>query len=74
MAGPRERLDPDVILDMAFWVFLSGLVGARAFYCFEYWGTDIHSLWDVFQYWKGGIVYYGGIVGGIVGFFVYRSF
>ena len=70
----REHLDPEVILDMAFWVFLSGLVGARLFYCIEYWGSEINSLWDVFQYWKGGIVYYGGILGASAAFFVYRHF
>ena len=46
--------------------------GARLFYCIEYWGTEIQSLWEVLQYWKGGIVYYGGLIGGSVAFFVYR--
>ncbi len=68
----REHLDPDVIADMAIWVCLFGMVGARLFYCYEYWGHDIKSLWDVVQYWKGGIVFYGGIVGGAIAFFVYR--
>ena len=35
----REGLDGDVILDMGFWIFVAGLVGARLFYCIEYWGT-----------------------------------
>ena len=30
----REKLDPEVILDMAFWIFLIGLIGARLFYCY----------------------------------------
>jgi phosphatidylglycerol:prolipoprotein diacylglycerol transferase len=68
----RERLDAEVIWDIAFWIFLFGMVGARLFYCFEYWGTKINSVWEAFQYWKGGIVYYGGIVGGTIAFFVYR--
>ena len=59
---------------MSFWIFLFGLIGARLFYCIEYWGKDIKSLWDVLQYWKGGIVYYGGILGGVAAFFVYRHF
>jgi len=67
----RERLDPEVILDMAFWVFLSGMVGARLFYCIEYWGIEIKSLWEVLQYWKGGIVFYGGVIGATVAFFIY---
>jgi phosphatidylglycerol:prolipoprotein diacylglycerol transferase len=67
----RERLDPEVISDMSFWVFLFGLIGARVFYCVEYWGNDIKTLWDVAQYWKGGVVYYGGIIGGVAAFFFY---
>jgi phosphatidylglycerol:prolipoprotein diacylglycerol transferase len=70
----REGLDGDVILDMGFWIFIAGLVGARTFYCIEYWGTEIHNLLEAFQYWRGGIVYYGGIVGGVIGFFGYRLF
>ena len=30
--APREKLDPEVIYDLALWVFLGGLVGARLFY------------------------------------------
>lgn len=70
----REGLDPEVIPDMAFWVFIFGLIGARTFYCIEYWGRDVHNLWEAFQYWKGGIVFYGGVVGGAVGVLVYRWF
>ena len=70
----REKLNPDVILDMAFWIFFTGLVGARLFYCFQYWGDQVKTVWDVVQYWKGGIVYYGGILGGTLAFFVYRHF
>ena len=28
----REKLDPEVIYDLALWVFLGGLIGARLFY------------------------------------------
>jgi len=68
----RECLDSEVILDMAFWVFLVGMVGARVFYCIEYWGVEIKNWWEVFQYWKGGIVFYGGLIGATVAFFIYR--
>jgi phosphatidylglycerol:prolipoprotein diacylglycerol transferase len=70
----REKLDPDVILDMAFWIFFVGLIGARLFYCVQYWGDQVKTVWDVVQYWKGGIVYYGGILGGVLAFFAYRYF
>lgn len=68
----REKLDPELVLDMAFWLFAGGLVGARLFYCIQYWGRGIDSILDVFQFWKGGIVYYGGILGGVLAFFIYN--
>ncbi len=68
----RENLDPEVVVDFSFWVCLVGMVGARLLYCYEYWGQEIKSLWDVVQYWKGGIVFYGGVTGGALAFFVYR--
>jgi phosphatidylglycerol---prolipoprotein diacylglyceryl transferase len=68
----REKLDPEVVMDMSFWVVFFGMVGARLFYCIEYWGLEIKTLWDVVQYWKGGIVFYGGVVGATLAFFIYR--
>ena len=35
----REKLDPDVILDMAFWVVFAGMVGARLTYCYRVLGS-----------------------------------
>jgi len=67
----REKLDPDVVMDMSFWVVFFGMVGARLFYCIEYWGVEIKSLWDVLQYWKGGIVFYGGVIGSTAAFLIY---
>ena len=68
----REKLDPELVMDMAFWLFAGGLIGARLFYCIQYWGRGIDDLFDVFKFWKGGIVYYGGIFGGVLAFFLYR--
>jgi phosphatidylglycerol:prolipoprotein diacylglycerol transferase len=69
----RETLDPDVIKDLALWVFLGGLVGARVFYVVQYWGTRVHSVVDIVRIWEGGIVLYGSIIGGALTFFTYRA-
>ena len=34
----REKLDPELFYDMAVWVYLGGLVGARLFYVIQYLG------------------------------------
>ena len=68
----REKLDPEVVYDLALWVFVGGLVGARAFFVIQYWGIKIHSFAEIFRIWEGGIVLYGSIIGGTVAFFTYR--
>jgi phosphatidylglycerol:prolipoprotein diacylglycerol transferase len=68
----REKVDPEIIYDMALYIFLGGLIGARGFYVAEYWGVRVHSFWEIFEIWKGGIVFYGSILGGSIAFFLYR--
>ena len=68
----REGLDPEIVYDLALWVFLGGILGARLFYVWEYWGTQIRTFWEIFEIWKGGIVLYGSIFGGTLAFFLYR--
>src|SRR3954464_13486076 len=68
----REKLDPELISDLALWVFIGGLVGARLFYVIQYWGDRIHNVGEVFKVWEGGIVLYGSILGGTATFFFYR--
>jgi phosphatidylglycerol:prolipoprotein diacylglycerol transferase len=67
----REKLDPELLYDLALWVFIGGLVGARIFYVIQYWGDRIHTLADIFRIWEGGIVLYGSIMGGTAAFFTY---
>ncbi len=68
----REKLNPEVVYDLALMVFIGGLVGARGFYVAQYWGTKVQGFWEIFEIWKGGIVLYGSILGGTVAFFLYR--
>jgi phosphatidylglycerol:prolipoprotein diacylglycerol transferase len=70
----REKIDPEIVFDLALYVFLGGLIGARGFYVLEYWGDRVHGFWEIFEIWKGGIVLYGSILGGTVAFFIYRAF
>ncbi len=71
--------DPDMLLSLAIWVFVAGLVGARALYVAEYWrdfqrptvGATIGAVLNVT---KGGLVVYGGLIGAALAFVwrVYR--
>jgi phosphatidylglycerol:prolipoprotein diacylglycerol transferase len=67
----REKLDPELMYDLSLWIFIGGLVGARLFYVWQYWGVRVTTLLDIFKIWEGGIVFYGSVMGGVLAFFLY---
>lgn len=63
--GARRGLDRDTVLDAAFMVIVSSLVGVRLFFVL----THLDSFdpwWEAFLLWRGGLTLYGGILGAIV--------
>jgi len=66
--------DKDKMSDILFYTILSGLLGAKLFYVLTYWdsfGTDfLMKLKNVFLTFRYGFVFYGGFVGGVIGFFI----
>ncbi len=62
----RAGLDPQLPYDLSPWLILGGLVGARAMYVISYWDRDFAGQpWtDIFAIWQGGLVFYGGLIGG----------
>jgi len=75
----RVGLDPELILTLAFWAFVPGIIGARAFYVREYWGdvqeeTLLGTLIAIINLPDGGLVVYGSVIGGFVGLvgFIYK--
>jgi phosphatidylglycerol:prolipoprotein diacylglycerol transferase len=51
-------------IDISFWLVIGGIIGARFFYVMFNWTEFQDSPWEVLSLWKGGMVYYGAIVGG----------
>lgn len=66
----RERLDPEDVYGLAVWLFTGGVIGARLFYVLQHHET-IHHVTDIFRVWQGGIVFYGCIIGGLIGSVAY---
>lgn len=61
--GKKEGLDPVKILDLSFYVLISAIVGARLLYVIVEYRYFIVRPLEVFAFWKGGLVFYGGLVG-----------
>lgn len=60
----RAGLKGDVVYDLAPWLVAGGLIGARLLYVVSYWQRDFagHPLTEILAVWKGGLVYYGGLI------------
>lgn len=73
----RAGLDPDLIVSLAFWLLVPGLIGARIFYVIEYWPTQYRPVYEVYgptamlgavaNIAQGGLVVYGSLIGGMLG-------
>jgi phosphatidylglycerol:prolipoprotein diacylglycerol transferase len=66
----RDKLDPNIAYELATWLFLGGVVGARGLYVIFHPET-IQSAGDIFRSWQGGNVFYGCILGGLTGSLIY---
>ncbi len=68
---------PEVIWDMMMWALIPGLIGARIYYLVKY-GSPVlakaqgfDKLVAIVALWDGGIVFYGSVIGGIIGVTVF---
>lgn len=70
-------LDPEIILSLAIWLVVCGVVGARLFYVTEYWDQSFagksprDTLLEIANIPEGGLVIYGGLIGAAFGFVVF---
>jgi phosphatidylglycerol:prolipoprotein diacylglycerol transferase len=73
----REGIAKELIQDLAFWVVIGGIVGARVVFMIQY--RDQYRgpngelqlgmmLKHFFYFWEGGLVWYGALLGGVVGY------
>jgi phosphatidylglycerol:prolipoprotein diacylglycerol transferase len=69
----QRGLSVDTIASLGFWCFIPGIVGARLFFVVEYWPkfqrpTIPATLLEIVRFNEGGLVVYGSLIGGFLGF------
>ena len=68
----RAGIERELIWSMAFWLFIGGMIGGRAFYVIEYWQERFHAasfretFLRVINFPEGGLVVYGALFGGVI--------
>ncbi len=63
--------DPEKIIDLCFWLIISGILGARLLYIATSPETYFKNPLEMLMIWKGGLVFYGGFIAAIITFFIY---
>jgi phosphatidylglycerol:prolipoprotein diacylglycerol transferase len=65
-AAERSGLNRDKVLDLSFGILIAAMVGSRLLFIIVNWDEYSHDLLGIFQFWKGGLVFYGGFIGAVL--------
>jgi phosphatidylglycerol:prolipoprotein diacylglycerol transferase len=68
--GRKTGFDSSLASDLAFWLMVGGIIGARIAYVisnFDYYRSAPQYIFRVDQ---GGLIFYGGLIGGILAFYI----
>ncbi len=70
----RVGEDPEKILDLCFWILIAAIVGARLMFILVNIKEYIKYPTEIIKIWKGGLVFYGGVILSIIiaAVFMYR--
>jgi phosphatidylglycerol:prolipoprotein diacylglycerol transferase len=74
----RDKIGPDKVIDAGVWLILGAIIGARILYVISYWDNVFdqplfpNAPWtEVFMVQRGGLVFYGGLIGAIASGLIY---
>ncbi|HOZ53208.1 MAG TPA: prolipoprotein diacylglyceryl transferase [bacterium] len=62
----KYKINKDDILDLSFYLFIFGIIGARIYDIFLEWRYYLQHPIDTFKIWEGGLAIHGGILAGIL--------
>ncbi len=63
----RLGIDPELMITLIFWGFVPGIIGARVYYVLTH-ANEFHSFGEMLNITQGGLVVYGSLIGGMLGF------
>ena len=71
--GLRDKIAPELVLDLGPWLIVGAIIGARTLYVITFWREQFASkpLYEVVMVQHGGLVYYGGLIGASLAVIVY---
>jgi phosphatidylglycerol:prolipoprotein diacylglycerol transferase len=70
-AAKRNNIDPDIIFNLSFFVFILGIVGARIFYVLDNLNYYLNNPLEIIMLQKGGLAWFGGLILGTISGYIY---
>ncbi|MBI2459556.1 MAG: prolipoprotein diacylglyceryl transferase [Parcubacteria group bacterium] len=67
------NLKSDIIIDLAFWLIISGLIGARLYEVFLELPYFLANPINIFKIWQGGLAIHGAIIGGLIALWLFTK-
>jgi len=64
-------VDPQVVSDLALYILLGIVAGARLLHVITNWGAYQGHILDVFKVWEGGLAFHGGLIGAVTACLLY---
>ena len=58
----RTGIDPNLIMDLSFYLLIAALLGSRLFYVLGNMEEFRADPIDAVKFWRGGLVFYGGLI------------
>ncbi|MCL6471626.1 MAG: prolipoprotein diacylglyceryl transferase [Firmicutes bacterium] len=67
----RKGFYPDLAYDIVLFAMIGGIIGARLVYVVDHWRDFAVNPAQVFAIWQGGLVFYGGLIGGALAVLIF---
>ncbi|MEO0140401.1 MAG: prolipoprotein diacylglyceryl transferase [candidate division WOR-3 bacterium] len=58
----KKGLQREKVWDLALWIMIAGVAGARLVYVWEHWAYFSKNMGEIIAVWHGGLTFYGGLL------------
>jgi phosphatidylglycerol:prolipoprotein diacylglycerol transferase len=71
LQAKKQNINPDIIFNLSFIVFISGIMGARILYVIENTSYYLRNPIEVIMLQRGGLSWFGGLIFGLISGVIY---
>ncbi len=69
----RRHVNPDLLSDLAIWLVIGAIPGARLYYVIFEWQEYVSHPERIIAIWQGGIAIHGAIIGGAIAALIFAK-